>query len=106
MRYILPLLMISLLAISIVCQKVSSTTINETAARTQPETTVQDDAPRISLADAKSDFDTGNAVFVDSRPEEFYKAEHIKGAINVSYTEVEKRYKIIPKDKKIIVYCS
>lgn len=48
-----------------------------------------DDAPRISLEDAKKDFDAGNAVFVDTRGEAAYKNEHIKGAINISLETFE-----------------
>lgn len=65
-----------------------------------------DDAPRITLADAKKDFDAGNAVFVDTRDEAAYKNEHVKSAINISMNAVEARYKEIPTGKKIIAYCS
>ena len=65
-----------------------------------------DDAPRITLADAKKDFDAGNVVFVDTRAESAYKSEHIKGAINMPMEAVELRYKEIPTGKKIIAYCS
>lgn len=65
-----------------------------------------DDAPRIALADAKKDFDAGNAVFIDTRAEATYKQEHIKGAINISMEAVEAKYKTIPTGKKIIAYCS
>ena len=104
MRYILPLLMISALVISIACQNTASTMQTEPTASVQ--SAGQEEAPRISLADAKADFDAGKAIFVDSRPEEAYKAEHITGAINVPLSDVETKYKNIPTDKKIIVYCS
>ena len=66
-----------------------------------------DDAPRITLADAKKAFDAGEAIFVDSRAESGYKAEHIKGAINISGDILEAHLKELPKEgKKIIVYCS
>lgn len=65
-----------------------------------------DDAPRITLADAKKDFDAGAVVFIDTRAESAYRNEHIKGAINISLEAVEARYKEIPADKKIIAYCS
>ncbi|MCY7375382.1 MAG: rhodanese-like domain-containing protein [Pyrinomonadaceae bacterium] len=65
-----------------------------------------DDAPRISLADAKKDFDAGNAIFVDTRDEAAYKNEHIKGAVNISMNAVEAKYKELPTGKKIIAYCS
>ena len=64
------------------------------------------EAPRISLADAKADFDAGKAVFVDARGADSYKSNHVKGAINVPLADFEAHYKAIPTDKKIIVYCS
>jgi rhodanese-related sulfurtransferase len=66
----------------------------------------QDDAPRISLADAKKDFDEGTAIFFDVRTEENYKEEHAKGALNVTFDNMKEKTKNIPKDKKIITYCS
>jgi Rhodanese-related sulfurtransferase len=65
-----------------------------------------DDAPRIALADAKKDFDAGAAIFIDSRGEDSFKDEHIKGAINIPLADIGKRIKDVPKGKKIIVYCS
>ena|SRR5688572_12599519 len=66
----------------------------------------QDNAPRITLADAKRDFDAGKAIFIDTRSADAYNLEHIKGAINITLNDVNTRYTEIPKDKKIIVYCS
>ena len=63
-------------------------------------------APRINLADAKKDFDTGTAVFIDTRGEAMYKQEHVKGAINITLQDDASKYSSIPKGKKIIVYCS
>ncbi len=65
-----------------------------------------DEAPRISLEEAKKDFDKGNVVFVDTRAESAYKVEHIKGAINIPAESFATRYAEVPKDKKIIAYCS
>ena len=64
------------------------------------------DAPRITLADAKKDFDAGKVIFVDTRAEVQYKQEHIKSAINIPAEAMETRYKEIPTSKKIIAYCS
>lgn len=92
MRYIYSILVVSVLLIGgLGYQKVLSS----------PQ-----DAPRISLADAKKDFDAGKAIFVDSRGESSYKEKHIKGAINIPFADAENRWKEIPTDKKIIVYCS
>ncbi|MEP7076944.1 MAG: rhodanese-like domain-containing protein [Acidobacteriota bacterium] len=74
-----------------------------TAPERQP---VQDDAPRISLADAKKDYDDGAAVIVDVRAEDIYKQEHVKGSINMTFENMKEKAKSLPKDKKIITYCS
>ena len=65
-----------------------------------------DDATRISLDDAKKSFDAGNALFIDTRAESSFNEEHIKGAINIPSNAFETRYTEVPKDKKIIAYCS
>ena len=65
-----------------------------------------DDAPRINLEDAKKAFDAGDVVVIDTRAESAFKVEHIKGAINIPAEAFQKRYKEVPKGKKIIAYCS
>jgi 3-mercaptopyruvate sulfurtransferase SseA len=66
----------------------------------------EDDAPRISLADAKKAFDAGQAVIIDVRDEMAYKAEHIKGSLNIPTAQLDAKANTIPKGKKIIAYCS
>jgi hypothetical protein len=70
-----------------------------------PKDTHGDDAPRISLADAKKEFDAGSAVFLDTRGAENYRLEHVKGALNFTTADLAKA-DTLPKGKKIIVYCS
>lgn len=103
------------LLVSTACQTASTistdnkNTANKTVNSAAPKTDTDghaDDAPRIILADAKKEFDAGNVVFVDTRPKAAYDIEHIKGAINMTTSEVEARYKEIPTGKKIIAYCS
>ncbi|CAN5480182.1 hypothetical protein BH10ACI2_BH10ACI2_08200 [soil metagenome] len=65
------------------------------------------DVPRISILDAKKDYDAGNAIIVDSRPEAAYNVEHIAKSINIPLgSPDENKFSSLPKDKKIIVYCS
>lgn len=64
------------------------------------------EVPRITLADAKKAFDDGKAVFVDSRGDAAYKAEHIAGSINIPYNGAPPNLDALPKGKMIIVYCS
>lgn len=61
---------------------------------------------RISLADAKKEFDAGTAVFIDVRTSDVYKQERIKGALNIPLNELDANINKIPKGKKIIAYCS
>ncbi len=65
-----------------------------------------DDAPRITLADAKKEYDAGTAVIVDVRPESAYKDEHIKGSLNITGDTLAENINKLPKGKKIIAYCS
>jgi predicted sulfurtransferase len=121
MQIILSLLLTLTLAFSMLqCQKsattgksdaaknnrnVSAATPAPTAANTHAEEH-SDDAPRISLEDAKKAFDEGNVLIIDTRAEVAYKTEHIKGAINIPADEFQTRYKEVPKNKKVIAYCS
>lgn len=64
------------------------------------------ESDRISLADAKKEFDADSAVFVDVRSPEAFKQERIRGALNISLAELDSNLNKFPKGKKIIVYCS
>ena len=64
------------------------------------------DAPRISLTEAKKDFDAGTAVFVDTHQKEQFAIQHIRGAINIPGNDIGTKADKIPKGKKIIAYCS
>lgn len=66
----------------------------------------KDDAPRITLADAKKDYDAGTAVIVDVRDPNTYNQEHIKGSINIPLGNFENDFNKIPKGRKLIAYCS
>ncbi len=65
-----------------------------------------DGAPRISLADAKKDYDARTAVFVDTHSADQYARQHIPGAINISVSDLAAKEDKLPKGKKIIAYCS
>ena len=113
MRIILLIPILSALALLSACQAATTTNLETTstppaanANANQKPVDPADAAPRITLADAKQEFDAGTAVFIDTRDEAAYKNEHIKGAINITAANLEVKYKEIPTDKKIIAYCS
>ena len=66
----------------------------------------EDAAPRITLADAKKDFDNKSAVFIDTHSKEQFELEHIVGAINIQPNTIKQNMDKVPKGKKLIVYCS
>ncbi len=64
------------------------------------------EVPTISVEDAKKELDAGNAVIVDGRVESAYKQEHITGSINIPNGSPKEKYAVLPKGKKVIIYCS
>ncbi len=114
MRYYISLIALAVIGISVftACQKTVPTTqaVNPNPAPTSNSTPPKEDplanVPRISLGDAKKAFDEGNVIFVDTRAEVQYKQEHVKGSINIPAEAFQTRYAEVPKDKKIIAYCS
>ena len=84
----------------------SPAAVNPAAGNVDSHGHAEDTAPRISLADAKKDFDAGTAVFLDTHAPDQYAQRHIKGAINVPANNLDPYINKIPKGKKIIAYCS
>jgi hypothetical protein len=64
--------------------------------------------PRISVEDAKTALDSGQAIIVDVRSEDAYAAGHVEGAINIPLGYFETDIKNVPleKDQWIITYCT
>jgi 3-mercaptopyruvate sulfurtransferase SseA len=104
-RYILALVLLAI-GVGASCQHAALQTMNTSAKASPSATATPEEAKRITLADAKAAYDGGKALFVDTRPEDAYKREHIKSAINIPAGSVEQRYTELPKDKQIVFYCS
>ena len=64
------------------------------------------EVPRISVEEAKKDYDAGIVVMVDSRPEATWALERVAGSVNIPYGTGSHDFSTLPPDKKIIVYCS
>lgn len=78
-------------------------------ARASVPTPVQessDGARRIKPEEARELLEKHKAVLVDVRGEASYKAGHVKGALNIPFSEIRTRAKELPQDKMIITYCS
>lgn len=67
----------------------------------------ENDMPRISAQEAKKLVDAGKAVIVDVRGTEAYKISHVKGALDYPLAKIEsKDFSGLPKNKRIIAYCT
>lgn len=85
-------------------------------AQTSPKTTDANTAghdhaaetavTRINIGEAEAAANRGEAVFLDVRQPVAYSAGRIKGAILMPEAEIPSRAATLPKDKKIITYCS
>ena len=64
------------------------------------------DAPRITLAEAKKDFDAKSAVFVDTHAPDQFEIQHIPGAVNIPANNIGTKADKLNKADKIIAYCS
>ena len=68
----------------------------------------EDEVPRVTVEEAKSAFEGGEAVIVDVRSVESYATGHAAGAISIPLTEFENNIVNLPldKDQWIITYCT
>jgi hypothetical protein len=65
-----------------------------------------DGTPRITIAEAVALRDAGKAVIVDVRDAGSYANGHVAGALSIPLAEIESRLAELPRDKRIITYCS
>jgi rhodanese-related sulfurtransferase len=102
-----------LVALGAACQEPTAATTSPTsanpAATTAPASTQNSESamPRVSVQEAKAAVDKGEAVIIDVRGSDAYKIAHIKGALDHGLSRLEQGdFKDLPKDKRIIAYCS
>jgi rhodanese-related sulfurtransferase/DNA-binding transcriptional ArsR family regulator len=67
--------------------------------------TVKDDLEPIPAKELLDRAREGLVTVLDVRPPEEYSAGHIPGAINVPLTDLEKRFRELPKGSEIVAYC-
>jgi len=112
MRLSLLITLTAALAVCIACTQQmtqSEQAANTPAVNSSPVTVITPapvDSNRITVAEAKKEFDAGTAVFVDVRAEAAYKMEHIKGALHIPLESLDANLGKLPKGKKLIIYCS
>ena len=110
MRHILTFFAIALLGLAVLtaCNSAEQTASKGSPlAPASPATKAPPDgARRVTVAELKDMLAKNEAVVIDVRNEESYKAAHIKGAKLIPEAEVVKRSDELPKNKLIVTYCS
>jgi len=64
------------------------------------------EVPRISIAEAKTRYDARTALFVDVRSQGEYDAAHIPNAKLLSLADLQSRYRELPTNQEILLYCT
>jgi len=65
------------------------------------------DAPRIGPEEAAMLVQSGDAILLDVRTDDAFKAGHIKGAVHIPYDQVTSRARAeLPLTRWIIPYCT
>ena len=84
----------------------ATSTTTTAGATPHPTSTPNDGVRRVTTDEARAMVERGEAVIVDVRAQAQYDQGHIKGAVCVPRTEIDKRLAQLPKDKLIIFYCA
>jgi 3-mercaptopyruvate sulfurtransferase SseA len=72
--------------------------------QTRPQS--PDDIERITIPDFQRLHAAGDAVLVDVRSRMAFVQAHIPGSISIPATELANSLHLLPRDKKIVTYCT
>jgi predicted sulfurtransferase len=109
MRHIVSFISLSMLGLLVftACNSAEQTSKSSPLAAASPATKPPaDGARRVTVVELKDMLAKDEAVVIDVRNEESYKAAHIKGAKLIPEADVVKRSDELPKNKLIVTYCS
>ena len=105
------LILVILLSVPLLAGCDSSNRSSVDSSRTPSAPVAYDDhamtaIPRINPSDADFLVKQGQAIIIDVRAEPAYRAQHIKGSTSLPEAQVLPRLNTLPRDKKIITYCT
>lgn len=80
---------------------------NPATALPSPTQNPEDKMPRVKIDEAKQQVAQGKAIIIDVRGTDAYKMAHVKGALDIPLNKLESGdFSSLPKDKRIIAYCT
>ena len=69
--------------------------------------TTDSQVPRIKPQKLKERLDAGeDVIVVDAMSREDYERRHVRGALSIPLYKIEERHGELPKEKKIVLYCT
>lgn len=77
-----------------------------TPAQSPSNSPPADNARRITADELYKLFEKNEVLIIDTRGEDAYREEHIKGAISVPSNEMSERLEELPRTKMIVAYCT
>lgn len=80
-------------------------TANKTAP-TPANVVHQAEVPRVTTTELDELMKQGKVVVVDVRTQDMYDKGHIRGAKLIPVNQIGERGKELPRDKRIVTYCS
>jgi 3-mercaptopyruvate sulfurtransferase SseA len=81
--------------------------LNPAEVMPSPTQNPEDKMARVKVEEAKQQVTQGKAVIIDVRGTDAYKLAHIKGALDIPLNKLESSdFSGLPKDKRIIAYCT
>lgn len=61
----------------------------------------------ISMKQLEEELDCGrDMMLLDVRDRPYFCTGHLRGAVNIPYEELERKFACLPKDKTIVCYCT
>jgi phage shock protein E len=81
-------------------------TANKSTTPTPANVVHQAEVPRVTTTELDELMKQGKVVVVDVRTQDMYDKGHIRGAKLIPVNQIGERGKELPRDKKIVTYCS
>jgi 3-mercaptopyruvate sulfurtransferase SseA len=108
MRHIFSLLAIMGIALAVLtaCNSAERRAANPASGAAPSASIPADGVRRITVAELRDLLNRNEAMVVDVRNEQSYKAGHIRGAKLIPVEQTLNHVSELPKDKLIVTYCS
>lgn len=95
---------INIFVFLLICNIVFGQFVQSKSYDTMLKTLLTHNVKEIGAKEAKLDT---TAIFLDAREKKEFEVSHLKNAVWIGYDDFEiNRIKVVPKNKKIIIYCS